>query len=62
MMQIQINHYIIKVSFSSLLLSARNLINQPFNLYYSLLEPVIIQARKESINHDKKLQKIKKAK
>ena len=53
---------IIKVAFSSLVLSTRNLINNPFNLYYTLLEPTIIQSRKESINHDKKLRKIKKAK
>lgn len=53
---------IIKVAFSSLVLSTRNLINNPFNLYYTLLEPTIIQSRKESINHDKKLRKIKKVK
>ena len=53
---------IIKVAFCSFVLSARNLINNPFNLYYTLLEPTIIQSRKESINHDKKLRKIKKAK
>ena len=53
---------IIKEAFCSLVLSTRNLINDPFNLYYTLLEPTIIQSRKESINHDKKLRKIKKAK
>ena len=53
---------IIKVAFSSLVLSTRNLINTPFNLYYTILEPTIIQLRKESINHDKKLRKIKKVK
>ena len=53
---------IIKVAFCSLVLSTRNLINTPFNLYYTILEPTIIQSRKESINHDKKLRKIKKAK
>ena len=53
---------IIKVAFSSLVLSTRNLINNPFNLYYTILEPTIIQSRKESINHDKKLRKIKKVK
>ena len=53
---------IIKEAFCSLVLSTRNLINNPFNLYYTILEPTIIQSRKESINHDKKLRKIKKAK
>ena len=53
---------IIKEAFCSLVLSTRNLINDPFNLYYTILEPTIIQSRKESINHDKKLRKIKKAK
>ena len=53
---------IIKVAFCSFVLSTRNLINNPFNLYYTLLEPTIIQSRKESINHDKKLRKIKKVK
>ncbi len=53
---------IIKVAFSSFALSTRNLINCPFNLYYTLLETNIIQSRKESINHDKKLRKIKKVK
>ena len=52
---------IVKMAISSFVLSTRNLINAPFNLYYEILEPVIKQSRKESIVHDKKLRKIKKA-
>ena len=52
---------IVKMAISSFALSTRNLINAPFNLYYEILEPFIIQARKESIVHDKKLRKIEKA-
>lgn len=53
---------IVKTALCSLLLSTRDLINQPFNLYYQILEPVIIQSRKESIDYDKKLRKIKEVK
>lgn len=53
---------IVKVAISSFVLSTRNLINVPFNLYYEILEPFINQSRKESIVYDKKLRKIKKAK
>ena len=52
---------IVKMAISSFVLSARNLINAPFNLYYEILEPSIKQSRKESILHDKKLRKIEKA-
>lgn len=52
---------IVKMAISSFLLSTRNLINTPFNLYYEILEPSIKQSRKESIVHDKKLRKIEKA-
>ena len=52
---------IVKMAISSFVLSTRNLINAPFNLYYEILEPVIKQSRKESIVHDKKLRKIEKA-
>lgn len=52
---------IVKTAISSFILSARNLINSPFNLYYAILEPSINQSRKESIVHDKKLRKIEKA-
>ena len=52
---------IVKMAISSFGLSTRNLINVPFNLYYEILEPFIIQSRKESIVHDKKLRKIEKA-
>ena len=53
---------IVKMAISLLLLlSTRNLINVPFNLYYEILEPFINQSRKESIVHDKKLRKIEKA-
>ena len=52
---------IVKMAISSFMLSARNLINAPFNLYYKILEPSIKQFRKESIVHDKKLRKIEKA-
>ena len=52
---------IVKMAISSFILSARNLINSPFNLYYEILEPTIKQSRKESIVHDKKLRKIEKA-
>ncbi len=53
---------IVKTALCSLLLSTRDLINQPFNLYYQILEPTIIQSRKESVNYDKKLRKIKEVK
>ena len=53
---------IVKMAISSLILSARNLINTPFNFYYEIFEPSIKQSRKESVVHDKKLRKIKKAK
>ena len=46
---------IVKMAISSFVLSTRNLINVPFNLYYEILEPFINQSRKESIVHDKKL-------
>lgn len=52
---------IVKMAISSFVLSTRNLINVPFNLYYEILEPFINQSRKESIVHDKKLRKIEKA-
>lgn len=52
---------IVKTVFNSLLLSSRDLINKPFNLYDEVFEPMIKQSRKESIVHDKKLRKIKKA-
>lgn len=52
---------IVRMTISSFTLSTRNLINVPFNLYYEILEPFIIQSRKESIVHDKKLRKIEKA-
>ena len=52
---------IVKMAMSSFMLSTRNLINAPFNLYYEILEPFINQSRKESIVHDKKLRKIEKA-
>ena len=52
---------IVKSVFNSLLLSSRDLINKPFNLYDEVFEPMIKQSRKESIVHDKKLRKIKKA-
>ena len=53
---------IVKTIFNSLLLSSRDLINRPFNLYNEVFEPMIKQSRKESIVHDKKLRKIEKAK
>lgn len=53
---------IVKMAISSLILSARNLTNTPFNFYYEIFEPSIKQSRKESVVHDKKLRKIKKAK
>ena len=52
---------IVKTVFNSLLLSFRDLINKPFNLYDEVFEPMIKQSRKESIVHDKKLWKIEKA-
>ena len=52
---------IVKMARSSFMLSTRNLINVPFNLYCEILEPFINQSRKESIVHDKKLRKIEKA-
>lgn len=52
---------IVKMAISSFILSARNLINSPFNLYYKIFELSIKQSRKESIVHDKKLRKIEKA-
>ncbi|WP_288002607.1 PrgI family protein [Holdemanella sp.] len=52
---------IVKMVISSFMLSTRNLINVPFNLYCEILEPFINQSRKESIVHDKKLRKIEKA-
>lgn len=52
---------IVRMAISSFTLYTRNLINVPFNLYYEILEPFIIQSRKESIVHDKKLRKIEKA-
>lgn len=52
---------IVKTVFNSLLLSSRDLINKPINLYNEVFEPMIKQSRKESIVHDKKLRKIKKA-
>ena len=52
---------IVKMAISSFVLSTRNLINVPFNLYYEILEPFINQSRKESIVYDKKLRKIEKA-
>ena len=52
---------IVKMAISSFILSTRNLINTPFNLYYKTLELTIKQSRKESIVHDKKLRKIEKA-
>lgn len=50
---------IIVTAISSLLLSTKELFNKPYNLYYELFESYINQTRKESINHDKKLRKIK---
>lgn len=50
---------ILVTAISSLLLSTRNLFNQPYNLYFELFNSYINQTRKESINHDKKLRKIK---
>ena len=52
---------IVKTVFNSLLLSSRDLINKPFNLYDEFFEPMIKQSRKESIVYDKKLRKIEKA-
>lgn len=52
---------IVRMAISSFALSTRNLINVSFNLYYEILEPFIIQSRKESSVHDKKLRKIEKA-
>lgn len=52
---------IVRTAISSFMLSAKNLINTPINLYYEILEPTIKQSRKESIVHDKKLRKIEKA-
>ena len=52
---------IVKMAISSFMLSTRSLINAPFNLYYEILEPFINHSRKESIVHDKKLRKNKKA-
>ena len=52
---------IVKTVFNSLLLSSRDLINKPFNLYNEVFEPMIKRSRKESIVHDKKLRKVKKA-
>ncbi len=52
---------IVKMAISSFTLSTRNLINAPFNLYCEILESSIKQSRKESIVHDKKLRKNKKA-
>ena len=51
---------IVKMAISSFILSARNLFNFPFNLYYEIPESSIKQSRKESIVHDKKLRKIEK--
>lgn len=42
------------------MLSTRNLINVPFNLYCEILEPFINQSRKESIVHDKSYERLKK--
>ena len=53
---------IVNTIFYWLLLSSRDLINKPFNLYNEVFEPMIKQSRKESIVHDKKLRKIEKAK
>ena len=53
---------IVKTSLYSFLLSSTNLINKPFDLYEEIFNSIINQSRKESIVHDKKLQKIEKAK
>ena len=53
---------IIQAAIYSFFLSHAELINKPFNLYEEILQPYINKSRKESITHDKKLRKIKKAK
>ena len=53
---------IVKTALYSFLLSSTNLINKPFDLYEEIFNSIIIQSRKESIVHDKKLRKIEKAK
>ena len=53
---------IVKTSLYSFLLSSTNLINKPFDLYEEIFNSIINQSRKESIVHDKKLRKNKKAK
>ena len=52
---------IVKTALCSLMLSSTSLINKPFNLYEEIFQSSIIQSRKKSIVHDKKLRKIEKA-
>ena len=54
---------IVKVAGRSFLLSKRQLIYKPINVYYELLKPMIDTQRKESISkNDKKFPEIKKIK
>ena len=42
----------------SFLLKHRHLINQPINIYYELVKPIVENAKKENIKHVKKSSKI----
>lgn len=54
---------ILVTAFQSLLLSSRNLIDQPFNLYHEMFKEIFNRQIKEALNkNDKKLYKIKKIK
>lgn len=54
---------ILVTAFRSLLLSSRNLIDQPFNLYHEMFKEIFNRQIKEALNkNDKKLHKIKKIK
>lgn len=54
---------ILVTAFQSLLLSSRNLIDQPFNLYHEMFKEIFNRKIKEALNkNDKKLYKIKKIK
>lgn len=54
---------ILVTAFQSLLLSSKNLIDQPFNLYHEMFKETFNRQIKEALNkNDKKLHKIKKVK
>lgn len=52
---------LIRQAWYSFLLTRQQLDDQPFNLYVLIVQPVLEKDRKESLVHDKKLRKIKKA-